>query len=138
MPERPISDHSFELFLGEERLMGARCGGCGALFVPPRAVCRVCYGTVMEWVEMKGTGKLAGFTCIHIGPPSMAAEGYDRNNPYCTAAVELDEGPRVVARVEEIDALQPEKIDIGMPLKVSFLHRGAGDDRRTILTFHPV
>ena len=137
MPDRPISDHSFERFLGEGRLMGAKCSGCGALFVPPRAICRACYGTEMEWVQMKGTGKLAGFTCIHIGPPSMAAEGYDRNNPYCTAAVELDEGPRVVARVEEIDALQPEKIAIGMCLAVRFLHLGEGDDERTILAFQP-
>ncbi len=137
MPERPMSDHSFEQFLGEDRLMGGKCSGCGSLFVPPRSVCRKCYGTDMEWVEMTGTGVLAGFSCIHIGPPSMAAEGYDRNNPYCTAAVELDEGPRVVARVENIDTLRPETIIIGMRLKVSFLHRGDGDDRKTILAFRP-
>ena len=137
MSVRPMSDHSFEQFLTEERLMGGRCAACGALFVPPRAVCRTCYAADMEWVEMTGTGVLAGFTCIHIGPPSMAAEGYDRNNPYCTAAVELDEGPRVVARVENIDTLRPETILIGMRLKVSFLHRGDGDDRKTILAFRP-
>jgi len=117
--------------------MGGKCAGCGALFVPPRAICRNCYGTEMEWVEAKGTGKLAGFTCIHIGPPAMAAEGYDRKNPYCTAAVELDEGPRVVARVEGIDALQPQAITIGTQLQVSFLHLGEGDDRKTILAFRP-
>ena len=137
MPERPMSDHSFEQFLGEERLMGGKCAGCGALFVPPRPVCRKCYGTDMEWVEMGGRGKLAGFTCIHIGPPSMAVEGYDRNNPYCTAAVELDEGPRVVARVEGIDALHPEDITIGTRLAVSFLHRGEREESRTILAFRP-
>jgi uncharacterized OB-fold protein len=132
-----MSDHSFEQFLSEERLMGGKCAGCGALFVPPRAICRNCYGTQMEWVEAKGTGKLAGFTCIHIGPPAMALEGYDRKNPYCAAAVELDEGPRVVARVEGIDALQPQAIAIGTQLQVSFLHLGEGDDRRTILAFRP-
>ena len=118
--------------------MGGRCAGCGSLFAPPRAVCRKCYSTDMDWVEMKGTGKLVGFTCIHIGPPAMAAEGYDRKNPYCTAAVELDEGPRVVARIEEIDALQPQAITIGTHLQVSFLHRGEGDGRKTILAFRPI
>ena len=132
-----MSDHSFEQFLREERLMGGKCAGCGALFVPPRAICRTCYGTQMEWVEAQGTGKLAAFTCIHIGPPAMAAEGYDRKNPYCTAAVELDEGPRVVARVEGIDALRPQAITIGTQLQVCFLHRGEGDDRKTILAFRP-
>ena len=65
------------------------------------------------------------------------AEGYARNNPYCTAAVELDEGPRVVARIDIIDALQPEQIAIGMRLKVSFHHRGDGEVRHTILAFEP-
>ncbi len=137
MSDRPMSDHSFEQFLGEDRLMGGKCAGCGSLFVPPRAVCRICYGTDMDWVEMAGTGVLAGFTCIHIGPPSMAAEGYDRDNPYCTGAIELDEGPRIVARVENIDALQPENITIGMRLKVSFLHRDDDGNHKTILAFQP-
>ena len=132
-----MSDHSFEQFLGEDRLMGDRCRGCGSLFVPPRPICLECYGTDMEWVEMEGTGKLAGITCIHIGPPSMVAEGYDRDNPYCTAAVELDEGPRIVARIDRIDALKPEQIAIGMRLKVSFHHRGDGEVRHTILAFEP-
>ena len=92
------------------------------------AVILVCASGCIVSKAVKGTGKLAGFTCIHIGPPAMAAEGYDRKNPYCTAAVELDEGPRVVARVEGIDALQPQTITIGTQLQVSFLHRGEGDD----------
>jgi hypothetical protein len=132
-----MSDHSFEQFLTEERLMGGRCAACGALFVPPRAVCRTCYAADMEWVEMKGTGRLAGFTCIHIGPPAMAAEGYDRDNPYCTAAVELAEGPRVVARIEGLDARRPERIAIGAPLRVRFLHLGEGEEARTVLAFGP-
>ena len=38
----------------------------------------------------------------------MVEEGYDRNNPYCSGAVELVEGPRVVARIEGVDTLHPE------------------------------
>ena len=137
MEDRPMSDYGFELFLNEEKLMGSRCIGCGALFVPPRAICIKCHRSEMEWAEMTGTGTLAAFTAIAIGPPSMVEEGYDRNNPYCSGAVELAEGPRVVARIEGVDTLNPENIKIGTPLKVKFLHRGAGENLTTVLAFAP-
>ncbi len=138
MEDRPISDYWFEEFLKEEKLMGSRCRQCGALFVPPRALCIDCHGAALEWVEMGGGGKLAAFTSIFIGPPAMVEEGYDRNNPYCSGVVELEESPRVVARIEGVDARNPGSITIGTPLEVCFLHRGSGEDRRTILAFRPV
>ena len=138
MEERPMSDHWFEQFLNEEKLMGSRCMTCGALFVPPRSVCIKCHSSKMEWTAMKGTGKLSAFTCISVGPPSMIEEGYDRDNPYCTGVVELDESPRVVARIEDVDTLNPDNIKIGTPLKVKFLHRGAGKNLTTFLAFQPL
>ena len=138
MADRPISDYQFEQFLEEEKLMGARCVGCGALFVPPRVICTKCHGSEMEWVETKGEGHLVAFTCISIGPPAMIAEGYDRNNPYCSGAVELVEGPRVVAQIEGVNTLNPEAIKVGMPVKATFLHRGTDEDRKTVLGFTPV
>ena len=138
MADRPISDYQFERFLEEEKLMGARCIGCGALFVPPRAICAKCHSSEMEWAKTKGEGRLVAFTCIVIGPPEMIEEGYDRNNPYCSGAVELVEGPRVVARIEGVDTLHPETIKIGMPVKATFLRQGAGENRKTVLGFTPI
>jgi uncharacterized OB-fold protein len=138
MDERPFSDISYEQFLDEERLMGSRCKTCGTLFVPPRPICIRCHGTDMIWVETEGRGKLSAFTCIAIGPPFMIAEGYDRKHPYCSGVVELDEGVRVVARIEGVDATKPEGIKVGMPLTVRFLHRGEGDKRKTYLAFTPL
>ena len=138
MADRPISDYQFEQFLEEEKLMGARCVGCGALFVPPRVICAKCHGSNMEWVETKGEGRLVAFTCISIGPPAMIAEGYDRNNPYCSGAVELVEGPRVVAQIEGVDTLRPETIKVGMPVKATFFRRGAAANQKIVLGFTPV
>ena len=135
MADRPISDYQFEQFLAEEKLMGARCVGCGALFVPPRSICNKCHGAEMEWVETEGKGRLVAFTCISIGPPAMIAEGYDRNNPYCSGVVELVEGPRVVAQIEGVDTLSPETIKIGMPMKATFLQQGIDEKRKTVLGF---
>jgi hypothetical protein len=138
MEERPFSDISYEQFLNEEKLMGSKCKKCGALFVPPRSICIKCYSLEMEWVEMKGKGKLTAFTCIAVGPPLMIQEGYDRKHPYCSGVVELEEGARVVARIEGVDTTNPETIKIGTPLTTTFLHRGEGEQERTFLAFKPL
>jgi uncharacterized protein len=115
--------------------MGSRCGRCGKLYVPPRPICPGCHGSQMDWVEMSGKGKLAAFTCIAIGPAAMIAEGYNRDNPYCSAVIRLDEGARVDARLEGIDPKKPEEIGVGMPFKVKYVHRV---DKRTYLAFEPL
>jgi uncharacterized OB-fold protein len=137
MEGRPFNDISYERFLSEDKLMGSRCQKCGVLSVPPRSICVKCYGSEMEWVEMKGKGKLAAFTCIAIGPPFMIKEGYDRKHPYVCGVVELEEGARVVARIEGVDGSKPETIKIGTPLQVGFLHRGEGENSTTFLAFRP-
>jgi uncharacterized OB-fold protein len=137
MEARPFNDISYERFLSEDKLMGSRCSKCGVLSVPPRSICIKCYGTEMEWVEMKGNGKLAAFTSIAIGPPFMIKEGYDRKHPYVSGVVELEEGVRVVARIEGVDGSKPETIKIGTPLQVEFLHRGEGVNSTTFLAFRP-
>ena len=138
MADRPISDYQFERFLEEEKLMGARCTGCKCPFcAATRHLCQM--PRFRDGMGgNKGEGQLVAFTCISIGPPAMIEEGYDRNNPYCSGAVELAEGPRVVAQIEGVDTLHPETIKIGMPVKATFLHRGADEDRKTVLGFTPI
>jgi uncharacterized OB-fold protein len=135
--ERPISDHWFEEFLKEEKIMGSRCTACKTLFVPPRSVCSKCYSAEMQWEEIASKGRLAAFTCIAIGPSFMTEEGYDRKNPYCTGVVELTEQTRVVARIEGVDTQDPASIKVGMPLSAKFLHRDSGDKPKTFLAFEP-
>ena len=137
MEDRPFSDISYEQFLNEEKLMGCRCKVCGTQYVPPRSICVECYGSDMQWVEMKGKGRLAAFTCINIPPPFMIAQGYNRKNPYYTGVVELEEGARVDARIEGVDTAKPEEIKVGMALKVKFLHREGGERKETYLAFEP-
>jgi uncharacterized OB-fold protein len=133
----PFNDISYERFLSEEKLMGSRCRNCGSLFVPPRTICIKCYSTKMEWIAMKGKGKLAAFTCIAIGPPFMAREGYDRKHPYVSGVVELEEGVKVVTRIEGVDGSKPETIKLGTPMQAEFLHRGKGENSTTFLAFRP-
>ena len=137
MEDRPFSDISYEQFLKEEKLMGSRCKACQALYMPPRPICIECHGAEMAWVEMKGEGKLAAFTCISVGPPFMIAEGYNRKNPYCSGVVELEKGVRVDARIEGVDTQKPESIQVGMPLIAKFIHREEAQEGQTYLVFEP-
>ena len=137
MEERPFSDISYGQFLNEEKIMGTKCKKCDALYAPPRPICIKFHSSEMDWVEMKGEGKLSAFTCIAVGPPFMIAEGYNRKNLYISGVVELEEGVRVDARIEGVDGNRPEEIKVGMSMKAKFLHRGEGEDSKTYLAFEP-
>ena len=119
MIDTPINDHHFAQRIASGSLSGSKCGDCGKLFVPPRPVCE-CGSTQLDWEEVSGNGKLVAFTCIAIGPPSMNEYGFDRDNPYVSAVIELTEGPRVVARLDGVDAQTPGSIQIGLNVKVDF------------------
>lgn len=137
MAAKPFNDIAYNQFLNEEKLMGCRCRKCGERYVPPRPLCVKCYSPELEWVELNGRGRLVAFTCISIAPPFMMAQGYDRKHPYISGVVELDEGGRVDARIEGVDALKPESIRIGTPMKAAFIHRKDVDVPETYLAFEP-
>jgi uncharacterized OB-fold protein len=136
MYDRPFSDHSFEQFLKEEKIMGSRCRKCGALALPPRPICVRCFGSQMEWIQFRGVGRLAAFTSIVVAPQPMVREGFGKNNPYVVGVVELEEGTKMVARITGVDAKNPGGIKVGTPLKAEFVPSGQGaPDQKTHLAF---
>jgi len=135
--DRPFSDHSYEAYLNDEKIMGSRCKHCDTLFLPPRPICIKCHKNEMEWVQFEGEGKLTGFTSIVVCPKPMTEQGYGRNNPYCVGVVRLKEGVKIVGRLEGVDARNPESIKIGTPLKAGFLRIKEGELLKTFLTFRP-
>lgn len=124
--EREFNSDSFYKFLAEKKLMASRCKKCQALYLPSHPICSQCHGNDMEWVEMKGKGKLAAFTAVAVGPSFTIEEGYDRDNPYLVGIVELDEGPKVSGRIRGLDARKPENIKVGTPLTVEFMEQEEG------------
>jgi uncharacterized OB-fold protein len=89
----------------------------------------------MEWVELQGGGTLTAYTVIAVGPTFMVEEGYDRKNHYCSGIVQLEEGPKISARITGVDIKKPETIKIGTPLEVDFLEKGEGENKKTFLAF---
>ena len=135
---RPFTVASFDQYLAEGKLMASRCEDCGELTLPPRAICPKCHSEKMAWTETSGKGKLAGFTVISIAPTFMIEQGYGRDNPYVSGIVELEEGVKVSARINGLDATKPEEIKVGTALEVDFVTFGEGDNAKTYLAFKAV
>jgi uncharacterized OB-fold protein len=95
-------------------LMLPRCRACGFLFYYPRAACPRCLSGDLEWRRMSGRGRLDTFTVVHRGLPNFAL-----GTPYIIAMVELEEGPRLMSNLVDVEP-DPAKIRIGMPLEVVF------------------
>ncbi|MBC8496338.1 MAG: Zn-ribbon domain-containing OB-fold protein [Anaerolineales bacterium] len=135
MTEHNFTHVSFEHFLGEQKLMGARCKACDTLYLPPRPMCTECYRDDMNWAELPENGKLIAFTTIHIAPTAMLEAGYGRDNPYVSGIVELENGLAISAQIMGLDAAKPEEIKIGTALKAEYVERGEGEANKTFLAF---
>ncbi len=108
----PTKASKFFESLKENKLTTTRCVKCKQLNMPPRVDCPKCLGSEVEWVELSGRGKLLTYTVIEIGPESFA-----KFAPYTVGIVELDEGPKMMAKLVDVNR---EKIEIGMRLRVAF------------------
>ncbi len=127
----------FAQALREHKLIGSRSRSTGELFVPPRPFSPKNFQDDMELVELTGRGTLLAFTIVYIGTSAMVSAGYNRQNPYCVGVVQLAEGAKISAQILGVDVLHPEQIQIGMPLKATFIERGEGEAKKTFLAFEP-
>lgn len=85
------------------------CTDCGARIFYPRAVCPTCLGDTFTWIESAGEGTIYSYTVVHRAP-----SGFDDDVPFAVALVDLDEGIRLMAR------LQTDAPRIGMRVEVEF------------------
>jgi uncharacterized OB-fold protein len=63
--------------------------------------------------------------------------GYGRQKPYCSGVIELEEGGRVVAFIDDVDPTRPQDITVGMPVAVKYLRQGGDESAETLLAFAP-
>jgi len=103
---------SFYKFVGEGKLMGAKCNKCGMVMLPPRPLCTKCYSKDLQWIELKGSGKLLTYTVIHVAPKQFEALA-----PYPVGVVKLEEGPQLVGMIRGVE---PDRLKVGMSLIVNF------------------
>ena len=110
----------YEKAINDNRIVGVKCEDCGRVMVPPRPVCRNCYGTNLSEIDVEGKGKLITWTVIHISPPTFMDMA-----PYTLGIVELTNGERLTGIVNE----NPEDLEIGLELVASFAENKEGASR---------
>jgi len=103
---------SFYKFVGEGKLMAAKCNKCGMVMLPPRPVCSKCLGKDLRWVGLKGRGKLMTYTVIHV-----SLKHFEALAPYPIGIVKLEDGPQLLGMIRDVEQ---DKLKIGMNLTVEF------------------
>ena len=97
----------------KHKLLLPKCRECGKVFFFPMDFCPDCLAEDVEWVEAGGRGRIHTFSVVHR-PPSPPFAG---DAPYVVAMIELDEGPRMMSNVVEIE---PDRVRVDMPVEVVF------------------
>jgi uncharacterized OB-fold protein len=90
-----------------------RCADCSAAVFYPRVLCPVCGSGALEWRESAGRGTVYATTAVH-------SRNHDPRN---VVLVDLDEGFRMMSRVEGVPA---EEVEVGT--KVRFEVRQGEED----------
>lgn len=100
-----LPDHDYQAFLKQGRFMIQRSASSGKHVFYPRTVAPGTGAEDLEWVEASGRGVVYSTTVVRVKPPAV---------PYNVALIELEEGPRLMSRVENVE---PDAVRIGMPVR---------------------
>ncbi|MGB3864267.1 MAG: Zn-ribbon domain-containing OB-fold protein [Xanthobacteraceae bacterium] len=120
--EGQAPDTVFRAYLSQNELWLQTCTGCAKQIFFPRVLCPYC-GSGLEWRKAATTGTVYSATTVRQRP--------DRGGDYNIAIVELDEGARMMSRVEGVS---PDEVDIGMKVKAIIEERDGGP----IVLFQPL
>jgi uncharacterized protein len=99
------------------KLVLPRCTACGFVIWYPRAFCPECNSFDVEWFEASGRGTIYSYTVNRRG------QGDYRDLSYVLAYVELEEGPRVLTNIVDVDF---EKVSVGQAVEIVFHPTQAG------------
>jgi len=115
-------DADYQAFLRQGRFMVQRSRTSGRFFFYPRVAEPGTGLTDLEWVEVSGRGSVYSTTTVRAKPPA---------SPYNVSLIDLEEGPRLMSRVEGI---APEAITIGMTVRARIVQEAD----RCFLVFEPM
>jgi uncharacterized OB-fold protein len=114
-------DIEYQAFLQQGRFMIQRSASTGRCVFYPRAVEPGAGGEDLEWVEACGRGFVYSTTIVRMKPPGC---------PYNVAIIQLQEGPRLMSRVEGIDL---QDVRIGLPVRARIVR----DENLAFVVFDP-
>ena len=90
-----------------------QCHGCGHVWYPPTPWCPRCHSRDIGWAAMSGRGRVNSWTVVHV----TGLRGFRGDVPYNVAEVTLDEGPRLITNLVDVE---PGSIRVGMPVEIVY------------------
>ena len=126
-PQPNLETQAFWDATAEGRFLLKRCDACGLVIWYPRFLCPDCHTIETSWFEASGKGTVYTYTVVRKGQGPYAEAA-----PYVAAYVELEEGPRVLTNLVEVE---PDEVRIGMPVEVVWHDTGEGT---ALYRFKPV
>lgn len=122
LPSRPLPQPTditrpFWEAAAAHRLVVQACKACGTRQFYPRLMCTACMSEDIAWVESSGKGKVYTFTVNHRAPNAFMKTRL----PYVVAAIDLDDGVRMIANIVGCPI---DQIEVGSRVKVLFEDTG--------------
>lgn len=118
LPDMAITDKPFWDEVQKDKLVLQKCHDCGRLQYLPRPVCVNCFSRNLGWQQSSGTGTIYSLTGIAVPrAPASRKQVEETGIPIIYAAIDLDEGVRVIS---EIIGSKPEGVKLGDRVKVCF------------------
>lgn len=103
MTDTVVPGAIFRNGLANEEILLPKCDGCGRYHFFPRVVCPHCHCHAISWHRASGKGRVHTTTVVRRKP--------ERGGDYNVCMVELEEGVRMMSRV---DGITPDKVKIDM------------------------
>jgi len=95
------------------KLLLQQCSKCHHYQFYPRLYCMQCSSDTLHWAETKGHGVIYSFTIIY----QNKSPEFVHDTPYNVAIVQLEEGPRLLSNIVEVDAME---LQLDLPVTVVF------------------
>lgn len=108
MDETAHTRYQAELDAGRFRIQ--HCSACGQHVFPPRELCPHCGASPLEWATPSGRGTVYSSSTI--------TRKADAGGNYNVALVDLDEGVRLMSRIEGVP---PESVAIGQRVQAQVI-----------------
>lgn len=115
LPEVTDLTRPFWTAAHDGKLVAQQCTRCGTSDFPPKPWCVECGCRALEWKPLAGTGTVYSHSVASV--VMMNLPGWKADLPLILCLVDLDDGPRMYARLTDC---APQDVKIGMRVMVHF------------------
>ena len=122
-PDHMETDYLYTLGIAGERffqemkksgkIMGAKCGKCGIVYVPPRIYCERCFAKLVDWINLGTKGTVYTYTVAH-----MDLDGAKLEKPTIYAMIKIDGSDGGL--IHKLEGVDSDKVKIGMKVEAVF------------------